>query len=303
MREEHRVGIHYLEAVTALAQRIRNAHPTLGLYEAGEVQWWWARPRSTDSMPQLFWFDHLGRPEAAVIATDWGDGISLDPIVMPGASTDWADHVIERGLAHATESGFEAVDIVVDSADDILREVLVGHGFATEQDETTRVPDVESWLAANARPEISPLHDDYRLYSRLDTMLDPHHMIELMGPGVEERLRQTSLYRTDLDLFVTDSRDSVVARGLFWFDPETATGVVEPMRTEGDHQRRGLARHILTTGIDLLADAGAVRIKIVFTPDNPASSALYLNVGFEPVKETVVFSGLASARTLRPPRE
>ena len=64
------------------------------------------------------------------------------------------------------------------------------------------------------------------------------------------------------------------------------------MRTEADHQRRGLARHVLTTGIDRLTKAGATRIKICFEPDNPASSHLYLSVGFEPVRQTDV---LASA--------
>ena len=91
-----------------------------------------------------------------------------------------------------------------------------------------------------------------------------------------------------------DGDDSVAAYGLFWYDPETATGLVEPMRTEDDHQRRGLARHILTTGIDLLADAGAERVKICFEPDNPASKGLYLSVGFEPDRQTVIFSGRTS---------
>jgi ribosomal protein S18 acetylase RimI-like enzyme len=68
------------------------------------------------------------------------------------------------------------------------------------------------------------------------------------------------------------------------------------MRTEDDHQRRGLARHLLTAGIDLLAEAGAVRIKIVFRPENPAARGLYLSVGFEPVKQTAVLSRRASAR-------
>ena len=291
MREQHRVGIHYLEAATALLRRVRSVHPTAGLLEAADLHWWWRTPRSTDNLRQLFWFDHLGCPEAAVIATDWGDGIALDPIVMPEATPDWVAHVIERGLAHARESGFEAVDVVVDGADDVVREVLVGHGFAIEEDGL-----VETWLAADARPGISPLHEDYRLFSRLDTMRRPHHMIDRSGPEVETRLRQTSLYRPDLDLFVLDSRDRVAAYGLFWFDPETATGMVEPMRTEDDHQRRGLARHLLTAGIDLLAEAGAVRIKICFSPDNPAARGLYLSVGFEPVRQTDVFSRRAGAR-------
>ena len=63
------------------------------------------------------------------------------------------------------------------------------------------------------------------------------------------------------------------------------------MRTEDDHQRRGLARHILTTGIALLAEAGATRIKVCFEPDNPASRNLYLSVGFEPDRQTLLFSG------------
>ena len=77
---------------------------------------------------------------------------------------------------------------------------------------------------------------------------------ERNNPDPEARLRQTSLYRPDLDLVVHDSGNDVAAYGLFWYDPETATGLVEPMRTEDDHQRRGLARHILTTGLDRLAE-------------------------------------------------
>jgi RimJ/RimL family protein N-acetyltransferase len=291
-REEHRVGLHYLNDVTVLLNRLRTAHPTRGLYEAADLQWWWGqRPRSTDAVPQLFWFDHLGRPEAAVIATDSGRRIQLDPIVMPDASPDWVAHVVDRGLAHASESGFDTVGLEVDRADGVLRDVLIGHGFAIEEDGL-----VESWLAADTRPAISPLPDVYRLSSRLDTMPRPHHMISSQRnhPDPEPRLRQTSLYRPDLDLVVHDSQDRVAAYGLCWYDPETATGLVEPMRTEDDHRRRGLARHVLTTGVDLLADAGATRIKICYEPDNPASKHLYLSAGFEPERQTDVFSGRTS---------
>jgi len=287
LREAHRVGLHYLADVTVLLQRIRRAHPTAGLYEAADLQWSWRMPRATDDLPQLFWLDDRGHPEAAVIATAADDRIALDPFVMPDATPDWVAHVVERGLAHARESGFGAIGLEVDRADDVLREVLVGHGFAPGEDGV-----VETWLAADARPEVSPLHEGYRLSSRHDTTGRPHHMINAARnhPDVEARLRQTSLYRPDLDLVVHDRDDRVAAYGLFWHDPETATGLVEPMRTEDDHQRRGLARHILTTGVDRLARAGAERIKICFEPDNPASGHLYLDAGFEPDRQTVLFS-------------
>ncbi|MFM2072688.1 MAG: hypothetical protein RLZZ623_2952 [Actinomycetota bacterium] len=284
--EEHRVGLDSVEAATALLRRVRNAHPTKGLFEAGDMQWRWRIERSTDSLPQLFWFDEGGRPEAAVITTDWGGPIGLDPLVMPDASPEWVAHIIERGLVHAGRAGFETVELEIDRADAFTRAAVIGHGFAIKD-----VGLVETWLSAEARPAISPLRNGYRLVDRVDTTSRPHHMIGRSGPAVEARLRQTSLYRPDLDLVVLDSDGNAAAYGLFWFDPETATGLVEPMRTEDDHQQRGLARHVLTSGVDRLAEAGATRIKICFEPSNPASRNLYLSVGFAPTAQTDLFSG------------
>jgi GNAT superfamily N-acetyltransferase len=71
---------------------------------------------------------------------------------------------------------------------------------------------------------------------------------------------------------------------LCWYDPVTRVGLVEPMRTEDDHQRRGLARHLLTSGLRRLVDLEAERIRISWEADNPASSALYPDVGFVPTQ-------------------
>jgi ribosomal protein S18 acetylase RimI-like enzyme len=297
-RESFRTGLQGLEAATALLHRIRNAHPTAGLLEAADLQWWWRTQRSTDDFRQLFWFDDAGRPEAAVIATDWAGVIALDPIVMPDATPDWVAHVIVRGIAHVSPNGREALDVVIDRADEVARAVLLGQGFKSEDDDAPAssgsLSVVTAWLAVDARPTarpaLSPLPEDYRLLSRTDTAPGPHHMVRRSGPEVEARLRQTSLYRPDLDLVVLDRQESVAAYALFWFDPDTATGLVEPMRTEEDHQRRGLARHLLTAGIGLLFQAGATRIKLCFKPDNAAAKALYLGLGFEPDKQTAVFS-------------
>jgi GNAT superfamily N-acetyltransferase len=291
LREQHRVGIESLETATALLRRGRGAHPTKGLYEAADLQWWWRVPRATDDLEQRFWFDDLGRPEAAVVATDWGDRTTLAPLVMPDAAPAWVAHVVDRGLAHARGSGLDGVELEADPDDAALCDALIRHGF-----EIKGPGLVECWLAVDARPAVAPIQRDYRLSDRLDTVDRPHHMIHAgrNHPDVEARLRQTSLYRPDLDLVVDDTDGRVAAYGLFWYDPETATGLVEPMRTEADHQRRGLASHVLTTGIDRLADAGAARVKICYEPDNPASRDLYLGVGFRPDRQTVVFAGRTS---------
>lgn len=293
MREQHLTGLAAVEAATVLLQRVRNAHPTAGIYQAAELQWWWRNPRSSDDVPQLFWFDDGDRPVAAVITTDWGDGSSavyedttLAIIVLPDATPDWVAHVVERGLAHAAELGIDTVGLEVDRADHVMREVLSGAGFVRTGDGI-----VEGWLAAADRPGVSPLHDGYRLYRRTDVAHRSHHFGIRSSPRAEERLRETSLYRADLDLVIDDPHGEVAAYGLFWFDPVTATGVVEPMGTEDGHRRRGLARHVLTTGIELLAAAGAERISIGWEPDNPASGPLYRSVGFIPVLETDLFAG------------
>lgn len=300
MEERHVTGTHYLDAATTLLRRVRSAHPSAGSLEAADLNWWWRAPRSTDALPQLFWFDRSGRPEAAAVATDWGDGVALDPILMPDATPGRVAHVIERGLAHAAELGFEAVDVVIDRADHALRAELLRRGFEAAQDDELEV--VVAWLEADARPMVSPLHAGYRSCSRRDTSERPHHLTLRNGPEVEARLGQTPLYRPDLDLLVLDDRDALAAYGLFWFDPHTATGLVEPMRTEDEHQRRGLARHVLTQGVDLLAAAGATRIKVCFKPSNPAAQELYLGAGFVPGMQTIVLarSDLRVARTPRP---
>jgi hypothetical protein len=42
----------------------------------------------------------------------------------------------------------------------------------------------------------------------------------------------------------------VAGYALFWFDPVTRVGLLEPMRVEDGYQRRGLARMLLTNGLD-----------------------------------------------------
>ena len=291
--ESFRSGLEYLETVTTLLHRVRTAHPTAGLYEAAEVQWWWAQnPRASDDYDQLFWFDDQGQPVAGVIATDFGDATQLDPIVLHDATPEWTAQVMQRGLEHANRLGLETVCLEVDRADDVLRSVLTERGFAIEEDGL-----VESWLPAESRPPISALHEGYRLLDRSTAADRPHHMIHERRNHLdpEPRLRQTSLYRSDLDLAVYDEHGNVAGYGLCWYDPVSAVGAIEPMRTEDKHQQRGIARHILTSGIDRLARAGATRIKICFEPSNPASGHLYRSAGFEPHRQNDIFVGPTGA--------
>ena len=299
-REERLAGLDSVNAVTAVLQRARNAHPTKGAFQAAEVQFWWNTPHPTDTLGQLFWFDDLGRPEAAVVATEFGEGVTLvyDKttvliVTMPDASDDWIRHVIRRGLDHLAALGIEAIDLEIDRADDVTRSFLFDRAFTVKGDAV-----VQCWLDAETRPPISPLPDGYRLAARRDLLDRPHHMTAPHRPRFEERLNQLSLYRSDLDLVILDRDDTPAAYALFWNDPVTSTGVIEPVRTFDGHQGRGLSRHLLTTGISLLAEAGARRISICYEPDNGVSAHLYPSIGFVPHCRTELLTG-----PTRPPTE
>ncbi len=98
------------------------------------------------------------------------------------------------------------------------------------------------------------------------------------GEEVEVRLRQCSLYNPALDLAVEAADGQVAGYALFWFDPVTKVGLVEPMRVEDEYQRRGLARAMLAAGLDRLVARGAQRLKVGYATD--AARALYLGAGF-----------------------
>ncbi len=292
MRERQLTGLDHLAAATELYQRIRLAHPTAGSYQAAELQWWWGVPRRTDVMPQLVWFDDDG-PAAMAMVTEWGDGTSavfVDPTLiiatLPGAEPAWIAELLDRGLAHAAGNGIAALDLEVERDDDVMRSLLAERGFERKDDAV-----VEAWLPAEVEPDVTPLADGYVLRSRAELRDRPHHMADGRRADIEDRLCQTSLYRPDLDLVVLAPDGEPAAFGLFWNDPVSATGVVEPMRTFEPHRQKGLARHILTAGIARLREAGARRISIGYGPENPASGPLYRSIGFEPTGRTDLFGG------------
>jgi predicted N-acetyltransferase YhbS len=70
--------------------------------------------------------------------------------------------------------------------------------------------------------------------------------------------------------------------GLFWADPVTGVGLVEPMRTERAHQRRGIASHILAAGLDRLTAHGCRQLKV------SNDIGLYLRAGFRPWRATAL---------------
>jgi predicted N-acetyltransferase YhbS len=184
--------------------------------------------------------------------------------------------VKEEGVWAATTEAVEAfggnaLELLVHDDDAIMRDLALQSGFAMT-DELSGT----TWMDADQRLPIE-LVAGFAIVDRVTRSDRPHPMIKRNGDLVEQRLQQCSLYDPTLDLAIEDENGNVAGYALFWFDPTTLVGILEPMRVEDDYQRRGLARVLLTHGFDRLARNGARRLKVGFT--SAAARNLYLGAG------------------------
>jgi GNAT superfamily N-acetyltransferase len=280
VREVRASGLEYLALATNLLQRARLGDPVAGLWEAADLQWWWRTPRRSDAIDQLFWIDDNG-PVAGVVLTDWGRAWGCDPIVVSGAGVSLA-LVWARAVEAIDELGLEAVEVLARDDDVELLALLAGSGFAAG-DEVSGI----TWMDAADRPELAGLPEGFALVDRLGTT-GPHPMRRRSGEGVEARLRQCWLYDPALDLAVETAAGEIAGYALFWFDPVTKVGLVEPMRVEDAYQRRGLARALLTAGLDRLAVRGARRLKVGYATD--VARRLYVGAGFDVISTSRSYS-------------
>ena len=275
-------GLRYLQLATALLQRMRQCSATGGIWEAADLQWWWREPRPTDDRGQLFWLDEKGEPTAAVILTDFFHGVQCDVLMLPedGGPTPWTGSTVWREAFSRADALGVAAEFSVRSDDAAGLAELASAGYQP----TGGPMVVATWLSAGRRPRIPALAPGYRLVCRADDARRPHPLAVRNGAAAEARLRQCSLYRPELDLAVEAPDGQVAGYGLFWADQVTGVGLVEPMRTEDAHQCRGIASHILASGLERLAAQGCERLKV------GNDIGLYLRAGFEPVRTATLLT-------------
>jgi GNAT superfamily N-acetyltransferase len=261
-------GAACLPLATRLLQRMRAARPDGGIWEAADVQWWSRQERPTDADGQLFWLDKRGEPLAAVLRTAFGSTVQCDVLVFPD-SPGVSQAAWQAAIGRASGLGPPA-EFPVRADDGAGLAALSAAGYVESGDPGV----ITCWMDAAGRPPVPDLALGYRLLSRAQAPDGPHPIGVRNGAQAESRLRRCSLYRPDLDLMVLAPDGTVAGYGLFWADPVTGVGLVEPMRTEQEHQRRGIASYLLAAGLDRLAAAGCERLKV------SNDLGLYLRAGF-----------------------
>lgn len=270
-------GFDALLLASRLLQRARNAHPTAGLWEAADLQWWWRRPSPSDDVEKLFWLDNAG-PVAGILLTSWGNSWQCDPILVHGSDGPEPEalwrQTLELGSAHAPE-GF---DVPVADDDEVFRDLALSSGL------TAANRDYTAWIEDAERLPSERLPDVFQFTDRATNSGAPHPMISRSGPHVAQRLEECPLYDPSLDLAVLTRGGEVAGYSLYWFDPVTRVGLVEPVRVVDDFQRLGIATAMLHEGINRLIGRGARRIKVSYSSE--AAGRLYGSVGFKQQSST-----------------
>jgi ribosomal protein S18 acetylase RimI-like enzyme len=93
-----------------------------------------------------------------------------------------------------------------------------------------------------------------------------------------QRVQRTWPYRAELDRVAMTDEGTVVAFCTAWLDEENAAGLLEPVGTHPDHQRRGLAKAVCLDALFTLRAAGALTAQVSYATD--AARATYLSLGF-----------------------
>jgi ribosomal protein S18 acetylase RimI-like enzyme len=269
---DHRdvVGLEYLDAVTRVLHRRRLAEPARETWEAAELQWWWPRDQHEDPSYARVWCDADG-PSCAVIFTRWGHELGCTVLADGDFAPAWR-FIAERSAAlQPSPIELEIIDREVQ-----MRDAARASGYVPSENTY-----VASWMQpSEIRAPRRPLADGYEIVSRAQTGNGPHPMAGRNGTEVEPRLRECSLYDPNLDLAVRAADGTIAGYALFWADPLTRVGVVEPMRIEDAHAGRGLATQLLSAGLRRLTEHGCTRLKVIAESSNPVALALYAGAGF-----------------------
>jgi predicted N-acetyltransferase YhbS len=202
------------------------------------------------------------------------DYASLKPEMLEYAE----EHLSARGA-----DGCRRLKAYVNDFDSAFEEEVVGRGYARDPNGDR---PLAQFVIPTSFPEIGvpdgfhlqTLADDNDL-GRWDRCLHRgfDHPGDPPSDGIEGRQKMQSgpHYRKDLAIVAVAPSGEFVSFAGLWFDAANRLGYVEPVATDPDYRRRGLARACVLEGIRRCGELGATVAYV--GSDQP----FYLSLGFE----------------------
>ncbi len=174
-------------------------------------------------------------------------------------------------MQFANQNGFEPLEVRSLHYARSIEKPLESHPF----------PPGYTWRAVRGEEEVEALVALHRAAFGTDNMT------------VEERLAimRAPQYQPGMDLVAVAPDGSLAAFCICGLEgTEERVGYTDPIGVHPDHKGHGLAAALVTTGMEALIRAGAVRIEVGTSSENAAMQRLAQQLGFDLVSEKVWFS-------------
>ena len=276
----------YLEKVTEAMTAFRQDDKYAGLYDAGDLNWWWRDGDYREPGKQMFWEDEEKVLAFGLLSTDYR---AFDYEFLPslGDGHEVVGEMFRWGLdglkRMASDGGTRSV--FVRDSHGTLRALAEQAGFALSGKAM-----VQTMLELSPPALLEP-PAGYSVRSlRGEDLVDGGTPVLHQRAAALKKVRETPLYRQDLHLVVQAPDGRLAAECIVWLDAVNKIGVFEPVRTHPDFYRRGLGKLMLSEGLRRMQKHGATLAKVCHDRDNPAAERLYKSLGFREVFEELEYT-------------
>ena len=241
-------------------------------------------------LEDVAWLWELDGRLIAILMPDGGPG-EAHMLVHPKLQTPELEQamlrVAEEHLTAASSDATCQLCVWAAGRDRLRQAILLRHGYAKDHEAATqwRRQLAEAIPSAPSAPgyTIRSLGDGLELLERCYASGLGFHAGDIRvavdnraDPTWYRNIQTAPLYRRDLDLVAVAPDGAIAAFCTVWFDDATRSGYFEPVATVPAHQRRGLARALMTEGLRRLQRIGAT---VAFVSGySPAANALYQSV-------------------------
>jgi ribosomal protein S18 acetylase RimI-like enzyme len=110
-------------------------------------------------------------------------------------------------------------------------------------------------------------------------------MDPLMHTARYRRFMASPAYDRERDIVAIAPDGRIAAFAIHWIDEDLSLAQFEPVGTDPDFQRMGLARAVLAASLERMHGLGIERARVMTTGDNVAAATAYQSAGFELVDQ------------------
>ncbi len=273
----------------------KNQHHEFSWHVARLDYWWWfanADLEKIDPATAIFiWRDAHGKIAAVVNPEGRGQAyLQIDPDFFSDALYAEMLQTAEAYLAIANSNGTKTLQVFCDSKESRAHLLLQQAGYALVENageyETQHRRNLSIDLPAiPATPgyTIHALGGGLEMLERAYASGLGFHNDDINvarenrdNPAWYHHIQTAPLYRRELDLVAVTDEGAIASFCTIWFDDVSRTAYFEPVATVPAHQKRGLGKAVMLTGLHRLKQMGCITAFV--GGYSTAANALYFSV-------------------------